>query len=135
MNQLCETCGSEKLPYQTYTNAAGVKKLYYRCRPCHDAKYKKPPKPRVIRDWCPTEVWSKQQWHKSIPGKVGGGHPMQQYQIDFFYDLYKKRHTRINKEFTHLYEKGLDFNNEDATIKCIEEIEMYRNKNELSKTV
>ena len=60
---------------------------------------------------------------------------MMPYQIDFFYEIYKKRHTKINEEFTHLYEKGLDFNNEDATIKCIEEIEMYRSKNELSKTV
>ena len=129
MNQLCETCGKEKLPYYTYTNAAGVTKLYYRCRQCYYAKYKRAPKPTAIR-WRPTEVWSKRQWHKSNPGKCGGGHPMKQYQIDFFYDLYKKRHAQINKEFTHLYKKGLDFNNEDATIQCIAEIEKYRSKHE-----
>ena len=126
MNQLCKTCGSEKKAYQTYTNASGEQKLYYRCQTCHDAKYKKAPNPRAIVLRL-TKVLTKRQWHAMNPGKCGGGHPMKQYQIDFFYDLYKKRHTKINKEFTHLYKKGLDFNNEDATIKCMAEIEKYRN--------
>ena len=125
------------------------------CAECFNLRYNKhgvepevepEPEVEIVPEIIPEPELEKivQRFRRSKPGLLKnmykapdtvGDSIISPHTLKFRHKKYIKAHLRVQNYFSHLAKKNLDIDDPADTIKCMAEIEKYRSKHELSKTV
>ena len=124
----CRKCRQKKkaLWFKLTENPKGIYTARMTCSDCSNKRQRKPVPEKPIEKWEPSPICSLRRMYKGERHPDSGDSRWCEHTLKFRYEKYVKKHTQINEEFAHLAKKNLDIDDPADTIKCVVEIEKYR---------